>query len=134
MDPDLKTSCGVEARAGAFQEGTACAPMWRGRQAQRLPPSWKPLPWAASGRDSGDLERGRRKVLREHSCSSEAGSQMAEAVGLAHMVSRGLGPERGHRGPRTTGLQGGGTLFTDLLVMKLSPEERLRGDWPAQPP
>ena len=86
------------------------------------------------GRDSRDLQRGRRKVLCEHSGSSEAGSQMAEAVGLAHMVSRGLGPERGHRGPRTTGLQGWGPLFTELLVMKLSPEERLRGGWPAQPP
>lgn len=111
-----------------------CAPTRRGRWAQRLPPSWKPFPQAASGRDSGELERGRGKVLCEHSCSNEAGSQMAEAVGLAHMVSPGLGPERGHRGLRTTGLQGWGALFTDLLVMKLSPKERLRCDWPAQPP
>lgn len=73
-------------------------------------------------------------MLCEHGSSSEAGSQMAEGVGLAYMVSRGLGPERGHRGPRTTGRQDWGVLLTDLLVMKLSPKERLRGDWPAQPP
>ena len=102
--------------------------------AEASPPSWKPLPRAASGRDSGELERGRGKVLCEHSGSSEAGSQMAEAVGLAHMVSRGLGPERGPRGSRTTGPQDWGVLLTDLLVMKLSRKERLRGDWPAQPP
>ena len=123
-DPDLKTSCGVEARAGHSRRGLGVPPCGR----RGFPPAGN----HSLGQHRGGTAGSWREA--EGRCSSEAGGQMAEAVGLAHMVSRGLGPERGPRGPRTTGRQDWGVLLTDLLVMKLSPRERLRGDWPAQPP
>lgn len=61
-------------------------------------------------------------------------SQMAEAAGLAHTASPGLGPERGCRGLRISEMGIGDALFTGLSVRKVSPEERLQGEWPAPPP
>lgn len=69
-------------------------------------PQLETIPLGSIGEGQWELERGRGKVLCEHSCSNEAGSQMAEAVGLAHMVSW-PGARAGTQGPenhRATGL------------------------------
>lgn len=96
------------------------APMQRGTWAQtafRRSPAGNIPPLEAA--DLGGTPRwlpqvGAGERQRESACSLSAaapvmgGSQMAEAVGLAHMASLGLGPDRGHRGLRITELWGWG--------------------------
>ena len=79
------------------------------------------------------MERGRGRA-QSAAAPATAGSQMAEAAGLAHVASRDLwdreGP--GHKWPEDDGA--GGSLVTDLTMMRASPGEWLRSDGLEQPP
>lgn len=87
---------------------------------------------AALGRSWTEAEGG--CSLSECSCSSERWEPDGRGCRSASHGFTWPGPKCGHRGLRLPMLQGCGPLCTDLFVMKFSPEDRLRGDWLAQPP
>lgn len=95
MDPDLKTSCDVEARVGHSQGGEFWGRPTREREVGLEKPSQSGNhSQVASGRDSGELERQREGASVSTAAPVKLGARWQRSVGLAHMVFLALGPER----------------------------------------
>lgn len=135
---NLKRRGRVRARRGHSRRKVCRG---RGRWAETafgLPPSWKcTTSWGSRSGDTraGSLRAGAGEKGAERSCPSDGSEPDGRGCGSGSHSFTWPRAREGMQGPENHSEMGiGDALFTGLSVRKVSPEERLRGEWPAPPP